>query len=97
MRRRTLLLLFLCAMMAAALQALLNWVLKDGIFGRTPANAVFGPFALWAAADVGTLVVCARAIRGDRLTIAALTLLAAACATGTYLAWRGVTGFLQVY
>lgn len=97
MRRRTLFLLLLCATTAAALQALLNWVLKDGMFGRTPASAVFGPFALWAAADVGTLVVCAKAMRRDRLTIAALTLLMAACATGTYLAWSGVTGFLQVY
>ncbi len=96
MRRRTLFLLLLCATTAAALQALLNWVLRDGMFGRTPASAVLGPLALWAAADVGTLVLFARVSRRDRFAIGLLTLLAAACATGTYFAWMGVTSFLRV-
>lgn len=96
MQRRVLLILLLCASMAVPVQALLNDALGDGIFGQTSASAVFGPFVLWAAADVGTLVLFARVTRRDRFAIGVLSLLAVACATGTYFACMGVTSYLRV-
>ena len=80
----------------AAGQVWLSSQLAAGVWGRTPALAVFAPAVLWTLTDLVVIALFVRALRNRARPAVSLALSLIACAIGTHSAWSGVQSFLQV-